>query len=124
MTNFLRAFPRIVLWLVPFVALSCGSGAPAAGTRVVDLGDQDAIALCREFITKACAKGSPTTEPACNGCDPCGQTASAATIRAKCAAPITVGNVRGCIDSSFDMPTCTGPQMGGCMFDVADELCP
>jgi len=47
-----------------------------------------------------------------------------ATIRTQCGDGITDADIQHCISSGFDMPICTGPERGGCMFDVGDMLCP
>jgi hypothetical protein len=110
--------------LVSAVVLGASCGGSSTPVEVAALSDAQAVSLCREFITKACRAGYPSNEPACTSCDPCGASTSASAIRAHCGDGITVDGVRACMDSGFDMPTCTGPERGGCMFDVADELCP
>jgi hypothetical protein len=104
-------------------ALSCDDGPPPRPqtTPVADLTAGEAEALCAIFMAKACRAVLDANDPACTTCDPC---ASVATIRSECGGGITIGAVNHCIDSGFDMPTCTGPELGGCMFDVADVLCP
>ncbi len=124
MTNARRSFPVLLAFLFAFAGTTCGS-EPAAPRAIVDLSDAEAQALCQDFFTAACAAGlAATGDPACTSCQPCAQTASQTTIRAQCGDGITDAAVRHCIASGFDMPTCTGPERGGCMFDVGDMLCP
>lgn len=112
------------LTLLSGVVSACDGGSPST-TPIAELPDGEAVALCEEFITKACAAAViPADDPACNTCDPCGQAMGLASLRAHCGEGITLGGVRACVDSGFDRPTCTGPQRGGCVFDVGDELCP
>jgi hypothetical protein len=92
---------------------------------VAELSDTDAQTLCHQFFVAACDAGLRAKgDPACTACDPCTQAASLATIRNECGDGITDADVRHCVSSGFDMPTCTGPERGGCMFDVGDMLCP
>lgn len=124
MTNFgsplSRLLPALALLLAGF---SCGGDSPAP-RPVTALTDAEATSLCQQFFNAACAAGlGASADPACAGCDPCTQTASLATIRTECGDGITDAAVRHCISSQFDMPTCTGPERGGCMFDVGDALC-
>ena len=102
---------------------SCHSG-PTPGTPVAELGDADAKFLCQQFFTAACGSILAADDVACTTCQPCAQATTVATIRGECGDGITTGGVQHCIGSGFDMPTCTGPERGGCMFDVADALCP
>jgi hypothetical protein len=104
-------------------APSCGSH-PLPATPVAELGDAEARSLCGEFFVGACGTILDADDVTCTTCQPCAQAASVATIRAKCGAGITYAAVKQCIASGFDMSTCTGPERGGCMFDVADALCP
>lgn len=116
-----RLLPPLALL---FAGSSCGSSSPAP-VPVAALSDAEAQSLCQQFFTAACAAGKDAaTEPSCTGCDPCTQATSVATIRAVCGDGITDADVRHCVSSGFDMPTCTGPERGGCMFDVGDTLCP
>jgi hypothetical protein len=119
--------PSLVLLLpllLPLAAAACGSDPPAA-RPVAQLSDAEAQTLCQQFFTAACASIlAGTNDPACTSCAPCTQAASLATIRSECGGGITDAAVRHCVSSQFDMPTCTGPELGGCMFDVADALCP
>jgi hypothetical protein len=109
---------------VLLVGASCGGGS-SPPTPVASLSDSEATALCQQFFTEACAAGlGAKAEPACSGCDPCHQATSLATIRSTCGDGITDVAVRHCMSTHFDMPTCTGPERGGCMFDVGDALCP
>jgi len=124
MTNLRRS----LLMLFPLLLLagsSCGSDSQPP-EPVSALSDAEAQALCQQFFTAACndAGLGLSNDPACTGCDPCTRTASLATIRTECGDGITELAVRHCMSSGFDMPTCTGPERGGCMFDVGDTLCP
>lgn len=113
---------------LPFLLLlttaACDSDPPAP-RAVAQLSDAEAQALCQQFFTAACASIlGVSNDPACTTCDPCTQAASLATIRSECGDGITDAAVGHCISSQFDMPICTGPERGGCMFDVGDALCP
>lgn len=120
----LRRSLSMFLPLLLLAGSACGGDSPAP-TPVAELSDVQAQALCRQFFAAACAAGlAAKGDPACDGCDPCSQTASLATIRSTCGNGITDAAVQDCISSQFDMPTCTGPERGGCMFDVGDMLCP
>ena len=124
MTNLGRSLSMSLPILLLLAGPSCGSDATSP-KPVAEMSDTDAQALCQQFFTAACAAGlGASGDPACTGCDPCTQTASLATIRSKCGDGITDAAVRHCVSSQFDMPTCTGPERGGCMFDVGDMLCP
>jgi hypothetical protein len=103
-------------------ALSCDDGPPPRPptTPVADLPASEAQALCESFFAAACTMILDPNDSACTTCDPCGNWA---VIGRLCGDGITVGAVRHCMDSGFDMPTCTGPERGGCMFDVADVSC-
>jgi hypothetical protein len=121
MTRLRRSFSAFVPLLL-LVSSACGGDSP---TPVAALSSGDAQALCRQFFTAACTAGlAAKGDRACNGCDPCTQSSSLATIRSACGDGITDASVHDCISSGFDMPTCTGPERGGCMFDVGDMLCP
>jgi len=110
--------------LMLLVGASCGSDTTPA-RPVAGLSASESTTLCQEFFTAACAADAASArQPSCSGCDPCAQAASLDTIRSKCGDGITDADVRHCISSRFDMPTCTGPERGGCMFDVGDALCP
>ena len=124
MTNLGRSLSRVLPFVLLLAASSCGSDSTSP-RPVAALSDGEAQSLCQQFFTAACAAflGS-SGDPACTSCDPCTQTASLAAIRTECGDGITDAAVRHCISSQFDMPTCTGPERGGCMFDVGDALCP
>lgn len=113
------------LWLLLVLAgSSCGNDSTPP-KAVAALPDMEAQALCHQFFVAACDAGLRAKgDPACTACDPCTQAASPATIRSECGDGITDADVRHCVSSQFDMPTCTGPERGGCMFDVGDKLCP
>jgi len=122
MTHLGRSLAMFLLLLL--AGPSCGSDSTPA-RPVAELPDAEARALCQQFFTAACDAGLRASgDPACTSCDPCTQTASLATIRSACGDGITDTAVRHCVSSKFDMPTCTGPERGGCMFDVGDMLCP
>lgn len=124
MTTVGRSLSRLLPTLALLLAgSSCGGDSPAPRPVTV-LSDVEAQALCQQFFTGACAAGDASAVPSCTGCDPCTQATSLATIRTQCGDGITDADVRHCISSGFDMPTCTGPERGGCMFDVGDMLCP
>ena len=114
MTNAKR--PLLLLPLLAYLSVfasNCGdegtSGPPPA-TAVAALSDDEARTLCQEFITKACAQGIYAPgKPECASCNPCGTANSPDVVRTQCGDGITVGGVRDCIDSGFDMPTCTDP---------------
>jgi hypothetical protein len=118
---------RKISMFLPLLLLAgsaCGGDSPAP-TPVAELSDAQAQALCQQFFTAACAAGlAAKGDPACDGCDPCTQATSPAAIRSACGDGITDSAVHDCISSQFDMPTCTGPERGGCMADVGDMLCP
>jgi hypothetical protein len=118
-----RSSLLLVLTLLMLAAPACDSDPQPPPRPVAALSDGEAQTLCQEFFTAACAS-LLSGDPACSSCQPCTQAASLTTIRAECGSGITDAAVRHCISSQFDMPTCTGPERGGCMFDVADELCP
>ena len=124
MTNLRRSL-RMLFPLLLLAGSSCGSDSQPP-EPVSALSDTNAQALCQQFFTAACndAGLGLSNDPACTGCAPCTQTASVATIRTECGDGITELAVLHCISSGFDMPTCTGPERGGCMFDVGDMLCP
>ncbi len=124
MTDLGRLLSILPLLLV-LAGPSCGSEMQPP-EPVAALSDTQAQALCQQFFTAACddAGLGLSNDPACTGCNPCTQTASLATIRTECGDGITELAVRHCMSSGFDMPTCTGPERGGCMFDVGDMLCP
>ena len=124
MTTLKKSLLAVSLLGSAIFAPACGDSGPPPTTEVVQLSDDEARTLCREFISKACAAGVyGDGKPECGDCHPCDQEASLASIRTECGEGITVGGVRSCIDSGFDMPTCTGAARGGCMFDVGDEIC-
>ena len=123
MTNLVPSLSILPL-LLALAGLSCESDSTPP-KPVADLPDTEAQALCQQFFVAACNAGlSAKGDPACTACDPCTQDASLATIRSECGDGITDASVRHCVSSQFDMPTCTGPERGGCMFDVGDTLCP
>ena len=123
MTELRRSLSILPLLLV-LAGPSCGTESQPP-EPVSALSDSDAQSLCQQFFVAACDAGLRAKgDPACTACDPCTQTASLATIRSECGDGITVLAVRHCMSSGFDMPTCTGPERGGCMFDVGDMLCP
>ena len=119
--SFVLSLPFLLL----LAAAACDSDPPPAPRAVAQLSDAEAQALCQQFFAAACTSIlAGTNDPACTGCNPCTQAESLATIRSICGGGITDAAVRHCVSSQFDMPTCTGPEHGGCMFDVADALCP
>jgi hypothetical protein len=120
-----RARRAPLLGALAFLTAACGNmGETPASAQIARLPDDEALALCQEFVAKACAAGVyDPGAPECAACRPCDQPGSLASIHAHCGAAITVGDVRRCIDSGFDQATCTEPHRGGCLFDVGDELC-
>lgn len=102
----------------------CGDqdlGVPAQ-TPVADLEEEDAIELCREFITLICEdiRGADY----CNACmiyELCVIPELFSMMDVQCDG-ITVGEVREC--AHLRRPEVCATTAGGCMFDVAEMLCP
>jgi len=119
----LTIFAFTLLASLALLQPSCND-EPTDAVEVAKASEAEVLALCAEFRTGACAKVFPAGDRACTTCDPCGQAAAVMSIRVECPSPITLGDVRHCMGSGYDFATCTGPEMGGCVFDAFDELCP
>ena len=110
--------------------MSCGGGDGIADDReVASLADDEARDLCAEFFDAVCS-GLPDIDACLEGCDDlCARAETPATLRSECPSPIEVGAVRECAEAVATegegaYEVCTGNGAGGCVFDVADLLCP
>jgi hypothetical protein len=115
--------------ILGLVACGGGGGDIDDDSQVASLSDEETRELCTEFYDAVCA-GLPDIDACLEGCaDLCSKAEMPDTMRSECAAPITVGAVRECADAvrtqgegAYEI--CAGGGMGGCVFDVADLLCP
>jgi len=111
--------------------VACGGGGDDIDDdrQVASLSDEETRDVCTAFFDATCA-GMPSMDACMEGCaDLCSKTEMPDAMRSECAAPITVGAVRECADAvrtqgETAFAVCTGSGMGGCVFDVADLLCP
>jgi hypothetical protein len=112
---------------IPAALLACcvGCGDQILGiprqTLVEDLADEDAIDLCQEFFAYICADSRG--EDYCDACilyEVCAATQLVSTMDVLCD-DVAVGLVRDCAQERTEEVCAMG---GGCMFDVAEELCP
>jgi hypothetical protein len=101
----------------------CGDNKLGVPTDVMveDLEEDEAIALCEEFVALIC--NDYRGYDYCNGCilyEMCYRPDLIGTMNLQCE-DITVGEVRACSHKRrYDVCQTTA---GGCMFDVAELMC-
>ena len=112
-------------WLVSAVLACGGCGDQDLGVprdvMVEDLEQNDAVALCDEFVALIC--GDYRGDDYCNECilyDLCLMPELFGTMDNQCRG-VTVGEVRDCAHVR-DEEVCS-TAAGGCLFDVAVALC-
>lgn len=101
---------------------ACGSDSTSV---IALLDDQELHAVCEDFANIVCAESTDNCLPDIQTC--CQQSGIPASMRSLCVTPVTIEDTIDCandtVSSSENVDNSCVQRMGGCVFDVLDDLC-
>lgn len=101
---------------------ACGSDSTPV---IASLNDQELHVVCEDFANIVCADSVDSCLPDITTC--CQQSEIPNSMRSLCVSPVTATDTIDCandtMSSSPNVEESCVTRMGGCVFDVLDELC-